>query len=131
MSDVVVTVPKRFGLDRWIAEGDAAGEPWTGQHYHFYIGRRRPLINTGERVYIVYNGALRGYSPLVKLEIASNGAASLVRAGEAVAVTIRDFIQGFRGYRYRWWSRDREIPFPEWQNPNAKPWELYGEEING
>ena len=28
--DVVVTVPKSFGLDTWIEEGDAAGEPWSG-----------------------------------------------------------------------------------------------------
>jgi hypothetical protein len=125
MSDVVVTVPKRFGLDRWVAEGDAAGEPWTGQYYNFYIGNRRPHIFPGERVYIVYNGVLRGYSPLVKVEVFFDGTVALVRAGDAVAVTIKELIRGFRGYRYRWWNRDREIYFPEWQDPNAKPWEIH------
>lgn len=27
MTDVVVTLPKSFGLKAWIEEGDAAGEP--------------------------------------------------------------------------------------------------------
>ena len=29
MADLVVTVPLTFGLDRWIAEGDAAGDAWS------------------------------------------------------------------------------------------------------
>ena len=33
MTDVVVTVPLSFGLDTWIAEGDAAGEPWSGKDW--------------------------------------------------------------------------------------------------
>ena len=31
--DVVVTVPLSFGLDTWIAEGDAAGEEWSGEEW--------------------------------------------------------------------------------------------------
>lgn len=76
MGDVVVTVPKSFGLDTWIAEGDAAGEPWSGEEWHFYLG---------------------GSSPDIK--------------------TIPEFIQGFRGARYRWWDTTIEVPFPGWQKP--------------
>ncbi|KKN87483.1 hypothetical protein LCGC14_0259380 [marine sediment metagenome] len=31
--DVVVTVPKSFGLAHWVAEGDAAGEPESGEQF--------------------------------------------------------------------------------------------------
>lgn len=129
MSDVVVTVPKSFGLDAWIAEGDAAGEEWSGEEWHFYLGGYPPKIEKGERVYVVYNGKLRGYAPLVRVEenmvryverlepSPSSRGYALVRHNDAVAVTIPEYIQGFRGFRYRWWNRAIEVPFPEWQIP--------------
>jgi hypothetical protein len=129
MTDVIVTVPKSFGLDTWIAEGDAAGEPWSGEEWHFYLGGYPPKIEKGECVYVCYNGKLRGYAPLARIEEnmvrrvdrlepspPPHGFA-LVRHNDAVAVTIPEFIQGFRGFRYRWWSRDIEVAFPEWQQP--------------
>jgi len=58
MPDLVVTVPKTFGLDRWIEEGDPAGTPWTGEEWGFYTWGVRPTIEPGERVYIVFNGKL-------------------------------------------------------------------------
>ena len=120
MSDVVVTVPKSFGLADWIEEGDAAGEPWSGEEWHFYLGGARPHVSPGDRVYVVFNGALRGYAPLVRIEDYDNRGYALVRHGGAVAVTVPEFIQGFRGFRYRWWERDAEVPFADWRNPNAK-----------
>lgn len=114
MTDVVVTVPKSFGLDSWIAEGDLPDQPWSGEEWHFYLGGGLPNIQTGERVYVVYNGRLRGYAPLVRLERMARGCA-LVRHNNAVAVTIDEAILGFRGFRYRWWSTDIEVPFPDWQ----------------
>lgn len=114
--DVVVTVPKSFGLDRWIAEGDAAGEPWSGKLWDFYIGGMRPDCYTGDRVYVVYNGKLRGYAPLVRLRW-KRYSGSFIRGGGAVAVTIDEYIRGFRGWRYRWWDRDIERPFPDWRMP--------------
>lgn len=123
--DVVVTVPKSFGLDVWIDEGDAAGDPparWQ-QEWDFYLGNQRPNILPGERVYVVYNGALRGYAPLVRVAVqgwqTARQSFSLVRHGGAVAVTIPEFIQGFRGFRYRWWERADEVPFPAWKDPHA------------
>lgn len=113
--DVVVTVPKTFGLAEWIAEGDAAGEPWSGEEWHFYIGLA-PKIEPGERVYVVCNGKLRGYAPLVRVEYGAERTA-LVRHGGAVAVTIDEYIQGFRGFRYRWWDTASEKPFPDWRTP--------------
>lgn len=142
--DVVVTVPKNFrccgkvGLAAWIAEGDAAGEKWSGEEWHFYLGGYPPKIKPGERVYVVYNGKLRGYAPLVRVEenmgpqehseAAKNFGVptatlrpkqprgyALVRHGGAVAVTIDEHIPGFRGFRYRWWSLEAERPFPEWR----------------
>ena len=139
MPDIVVTVPKNFeyydpktkrelkGIEGWIAEGDVAGEPWSGEEWHFYLGGPRPTIMPGERVYVVHNGKLRGYSPLIRIEdyrgyIDVNGeyrggSYSLVRHGDAVAVTIDAEMVGFRGFRYRWWSYDQERPFPDWKTP--------------
>ena len=119
--DVVVTVPKSFGLDTWIDEGDAAGEPWSGQEWHFYLGRRSPpRMELWERVYVVYNGVVRGYAPLVRIE-REGGRSALVRRGEAVAVTISEYVRGFPGWRYRWWDRAVEVPFPQWRDPDAQP----------
>ncbi len=131
MTDVVVTVPKSFGLDAWIAEGDAAGEPWSGQEWGFYMGGHPPKIDPGERVYVVYNGKLRGYAPLIRLEtydptfwdpddpLAGKTRKSyvLVRGGGAVAVTIDREIRGFQGFRYRDWPYSDERPFPDWRVP--------------
>src|SRR2546421_7485969 len=120
MADVVVTVPKSFGLERWIAEGDPAGTPeWSSEEWHFYLGGYPPEIKPGERVYVVFNGALRGYAPLVRIDRISNYRYGLVRHGGALAVTIPEYIVGFRGFRYRWWGYDFERPFPDWQNPTA------------
>lgn len=121
--DVVVTVPKRFtwdgapglkGLAAWIAEGDAAGEELTGDEYAFTMGGHAPRIEPGERVYVVCEERLRGYAPLVDLQIHAQNY-SLIRAGGAVAVTIPGSIRGFQGFRYRWWPYEKEIPFPDWK----------------
>lgn len=113
MADVVVTVPKSFGLRRWIEEGpDLPGAPWSGLEWHFYLSAP-PKIQPGERVYVVYNGKLRGYAPLVRVELYDPGCA-LVRHGGAVAVTIDEEIRGFRGFRYRWWDVAGERPYPNW-----------------
>lgn len=118
MSDVVVTVPKNFtmdydglrpGLEQWLGEGDAPGQTWTGQEWDFTACGSRPNIATGERVYVVCNGRLVGYAPLIRLGI--NGRyISFIRGGGAVAVTIPQPIVGFRGWRYRWWERSVETP---------------------
>lgn len=117
MPDVVVTVPKSFGLQTWIEEGDSAGEPWSGEEWHFYLGGPVPNIKPGERVYVVYNGKLRGYAPLVRIDRTGINSYGLVRHNGAVAVTIDQYIQGFRGFRYRWWDTSVERPFPEWMHP--------------
>ena len=115
--DVVVTVPKSFGLAHWIAEGDAAGEPESGEEWGFFLGGSpQKRIEPGERVYIVYNGKVRGYAPLVRIQRTDRGYA-LVRRGGAVAVTTARPVPVFRGFRYRWWERFEEVPFPEWQTP--------------
>ncbi len=112
--DVVVTVPKWFGLKQWIDEGDPAGAKWSGQLWDFYCGGGKPDIKVGERVYIVCQDKLRGYAPLVRLEW--NGhRGSFVRGGDAVAVTLRDKVKGFQGWRYRWWGHKDELPFPDWR----------------
>lgn len=117
MSDLVVTVPMTFGLDNWIEEGDAAGEPWSGELWDFGVAGARPDIVPGERVYIVYKRKLRGYAPLVELQDQGPRYWYLVRGGGAVAVTIPEEIIGFRGWRRRWWERSIEVPFPEWKTP--------------
>ncbi len=108
--DVVVTVPK----DRWaawLAEGDLPGDEWSQAESYFHIGGALPQLVPGERVYVVAYGKLRGYASLVYL----HPAGYLVRRSGAVAVTIPESIPGFRGWRYRWWNRKDEVPFPNWR----------------
>ena len=112
--DVVVTVPKSFGLKQWIHEGDPAGTPWSGQLWAFYFGGAKPNIKVGERVYVVCEGKLRGYAPLHRLDWDGNRGA-FIRKGNAVAVTLKETVTGFRGWRYRWWDYTQEIPFPDWK----------------
>lgn len=117
MPDVVVTVPKGIWLD-WIEEGDCPGDPPTGEEWGFSTWGARPNIARGERVYIVAHGKLRGYAPLTRYEFSAAGNQGRVvfgRAAGAVAVTIAESIRGFRGWRYRWWKREDEQPFPEWK----------------
>ena len=115
--DIIVTVPRDFGLGTWIDEGQLPGEEWNKKEYHFYLYGTPPQIGPGERVYILFNGAIRGYAPLVRIDRFSNGRYGLVRYGGAVAVTTPEYIRGFRGFRYRWWPISAERPFPDWQNP--------------
>lgn len=96
---------------------DLPGEEWTGLESHFYLGGYAPIMKRGERVYVVYNGKLRGYAPLGRIEPDGPRRFALVRHGGAVAVTIDEEIRGFRGWRYRWWDRAKERPFPEWMQP--------------
>lgn len=114
MSDIVVTIPARIWAE-WLAEGDAAGEPESGTEYGYSVPTFPRRIEPGGRVYVVAGARLRGYAPLLRVETTVYGEHLLVRGAGAVAVTIPDTIRGFRGYRYRWWSRGDERPFPEWR----------------
>lgn len=110
MTDLVGTCPKDFWLE-WIGEGDAAGDPETGEEWGWFTEHSyRSLIKPGDRFYVVAWGRLRGYSIITSI---SGGA--IVRRGNAVACTIPDDIPGFRGLRKRWWHRDCELPFPDWK----------------
>lgn len=123
MTDVVVTCPKGFWPE-WIEEGDAAGEDPTGAEWDFGMGGRIPTIEPGERVYVVAWGRLRGYAPLVELRAHRRGTItsfSLRRKADAVAVTVPVGIKGFQGWRYRWWDRDVEVPFPDWMTEGIPP----------
>lgn len=115
MSDLVVTCPKNFFLE-WIAEGDAAGDPYTGEEWGWYLGGARPDIGPGDRLYVVAWGQLRGYAPVTRLATTGRGWC-ICRRGDAVAVTINRQIPGFRGWRRRWWDRSVEAPFPDWKTP--------------
>lgn len=77
------------------------------------------LVAADQRCYVVAHGRLRGYAPLYAVEVDESGRRfiSLIRRGGAHAVTIAAPIIGFRGYRYRWWSRDQEVAFPGWRIP--------------
>src|SRR5689334_8032348 len=92
--------------------------------FAFLVGHGdRPPIATGERVYVVAHGRLRGYAPLVELGHGPKGW-SLIRGGGAAAVTISGTIRGFSGYKERWWRREDERPFADWTNedvPGARP----------
>lgn len=118
MGDVVVTVPKGLWAE-WIAEGDLPGSPPGEWESHFWVwGGRLPLMAPGDRVYVVAHGLLRGFAPLRRIERICElrpDVGCLVRNGDAEAVTIPDPIRGFQGWRYRWWDRAAEVPFPDWR----------------
>lgn len=128
MPDLLVTCPQHL-WNEWLHEGDNAlsdfpdGAPWKGEdEYHFTVsGRGKPNIEPGERVYIVAYNRLRGYAPLERLQKTPYGGWSLVRRGGAVAVTVPYEIPGFRGFRYRNWSREIEVAFENWQYEGT-PW---------
>lgn len=119
MADLVVTVPKQLWLD-WIYEGDAVGEPETGEEWGFFLGGPRPKIEPGERLYVVAWGRLRGYAPVTRVMQTDRGWA-ICRRGGAVAVTIPAPIPGFRGWRECWWPHFSERPFPDWQTAGVDP----------
>lgn len=111
--DLVGTCPKGFWRE-WIAEGDAAGDPETGEEWGWYTRHSLAAsINPGERFYVVAHGLLRGWAPVTRVR----GGRSYVicRRGGAVACTIAEPVPGFRGLRARWWARPAETPFPDWQ----------------
>jgi hypothetical protein len=144
LADVVVTVPKSMWAD-WLLEGELPGQdrwdcffcpPYAGDcrvchgtgeltpsdtRWHFYLGGHAPKdAASGDRVYVVAHGRLRGYAPLLRIERDPEEDLygprfSFVRGGGAEALTIPDPIRGFQGWRYRWWERDDEVPFPDWQ----------------
>ena len=124
MTDVCVTVPKNFtwsgapgkrGLAAWLAEGDPPGAEWSGTLWDYTTWGTRPTIRLGERVYVVCEGRLVGYAPLVRMDFQARhnhvGYVTFLRGGSAVAVTLPGVIRGFRGWRYRWWNREHEQPY--------------------
>lgn len=113
MADLCVTCPAWFWYE-WIAEGDAAGDPATGIEWGFSLGKVKPPIAHGERLYIVAHNRLRGYAPVTGIKLLA-GRWSICRHGGAVAVTIQEPIRGFQGFRRRWWAVESEVPFPEWK----------------
>lgn len=115
LADVVVTVPKSR-WEEWIAEGSLPGAPEDDEFFFWINAVSLPKIERGERVYIVAHGRLRGFAPLTRIFRDACGAA-LCRKGGAVAATIDEPIRGFQGWRYRWWEREQERPFPEWRTP--------------
>lgn len=116
MPDLVGTCPKTFWQE-WIAEGDAAGSPETGEEWGWYTrDRLARTAQPGDRFYVVAHGKLRGYAPIVRIHDAGDSFV-ICRRGNAVACTIEQPVPGFRGLRTRWWDRGDERPFPEWQSP--------------
>lgn len=119
--DLVGTCPKDF-WEEWIAEGDAAGEPASGEEWGWYTAARMAEnIKPGDRFYVVAHGKLRGWAPVTRLQVSPLRESFVIcREGGGVACTIDQPIPGFRGLRARWWDRAAEIPFPEWKNPLAE-----------
>lgn len=116
MTDLVGTCPKTFWRE-WIAEGDPAGAAWSGTEWGWYTrDRLADRIEPGDRFYVVAHGRLRGWSPVTAVRKSAGGGWIICRRGDAVAVTLPGLIiPGFRGLRTRWWRREAEVAFPEWQ----------------
>jgi hypothetical protein len=118
MTDLVGTCPKGFWVE-WIAEGDAVGEPETGEEWGWYTKHSLiRVIKPGDRFYVVAHGKLRGWAPVTDIGInIYDRPVYIGRRGGAVACTIDETIPGFRGLRERWWPREIERPFPDWRTP--------------
>lgn len=118
MCDLVGTCPKDF-WEEWIAEGDAAGDPETGEEWGWYTGHRLARdIKPGDRFYVVAHGKLRGYAIVTRIDKTADGEQFIIcRKGKAVACTVDEPIPGFRGLRLRTWKREDEKPFPDWKKP--------------
>jgi hypothetical protein len=115
MPDLVGTCPKDF-WEEWIREGDAAGDPETGQEWSWYTrDRKAASIQPGERFYVVAHGKLRGFALVTRVGNLGQEGWEIVRRGNAVACTIPQPIPGFRGLRKRWWDRLDERGFPDWK----------------
>lgn len=118
--DLVGTCPKNFWHE-WIREGDCAGTESTGEEYAWWTRSLAAVksLQPGDRLYVVCNGKLRGYSPVVRVIQQEDGQGrpifGVCRKGNAVAVTIPEVIPGFRGLRKRWWDRSIEQPFDNWK----------------
>jgi hypothetical protein len=117
--DLVGTCPKSF-WEKWIAEGDCAGDPATGEEYAWWTRSKMVFkLQPGDRFYVVALGKLRGWAPVVR--IIQNGGGiyetefGICRRGGAVACTIPEKIPGFRGLRKRWWEREQEVTFSDWR----------------
>lgn len=114
MVDLVGTCPLDFWSE-WIAEGDAAGDPYTGEEWGWYTSHRdAPLIRPGDRFYIAAHGRIRGYAPVTRIVRQRDGYV-ICRRGDAVAVTIEETVPGFRGLLARWWDYSAERPFADWK----------------
>jgi hypothetical protein len=114
--DLVGTCPKNFWRE-WIAEGDVAGDPETGEEWGWYT--RDPLAlagSYGDRFYIVAWGRLRGFAIITRVVCQRHKGWIVCRKGNAVACTIDKAIPGFRGLRKRWWGLEEEKPFPNWKD---------------
>jgi hypothetical protein len=117
MADLVGTCPRDF-WNSWIAEGDPAGSPYSGEEWGWFT--RSPLaasIHPGERFYVVAHGKLRGWAPVTRVRNSGDGAYCICRRGDAVACTVPFAIPGFRGLRRVWWNLEEEIEFPDWRTP--------------
>lgn len=117
MTDLVGTCPKDF-WHQWIAEGDAAGLPESGEEWGWFTQSRLiKYIQPGDRFYVVSHGLLRGYAPVTRVHLSPESVGGAIcRRGGGVATTIDEVIPGFRGLRVRWWERSAEFPFPDWQS---------------
>lgn len=116
--DLVGTCPKDF-WEEWIREGDAAGEPYSGEEWGWWTKHSyAKLIGPGDRFYVVAHGRLRGWAPVTR--VIRDGASWVIcRAGNAVACTIDRPVPGFRGLEKRFWNRDEERLFPDWKRVSS------------
>lgn len=128
MSDIVVTVAKTFtlpsapglkGLAAWIKGVLSTVEPLSFDYFcEHTIGCARPQIAAAERVYILCEGRIRGFCPLIgirEVPHAGKNTFRLLLGAGGEAVTVPWDVNGFGGWCYRWWDRSDELPFPDWR----------------
>ncbi len=116
MTDLVGTCPKDFWLE-WIAEGDAAGAPSSGEEWGWYThhGLARE-IRPGERFYVVAHGRLRGWAAVTRVKYSTDGRpVCICRQGGAVAITIDEPVTGISRAAPALVAARHRAPVPDWK----------------
>ena len=110
MTDIVISVAREKWAD-WLRVHGAQDRP--GHRRNFYIQGAHPPSSAGDRLYVASHGRIRcvfqidGIQPL--------RGQWFIWATFLQPVAVDGFVQGFPGWKRRWWERDAERAFSAWR----------------
>ena len=85
---------------------NACRQPPVGLVCYVPTPSRPLLVEPGERLYIVHDGALWGWCEIVDVEPLDR--VTKLALGQVTRCTLPCRCRSFDGYRYRWWDRVAE-----------------------